>query len=290
MEDKNMLNRELKKTALEIHEKAKNRYNETYDTTMKLCQALYDARRDSLGLIQNIELLVNSIANTPKEFESTFAKISAERASFRSTEEFAKKTQSELVKTGIGGAAGIGTGAAVAALAPSAAMWVATTFGTASTGTAISALSGAVAQKAALAWLGGGALSAGGGGIAAGTELLALAGPVGWGIAAASTAATGITVGIKNKKIADAAMEEAKKMTIAAAMLKETGAKVDDLREKTVILKDALYAMYRNNAQYLNADYTTLDSSGKIALGTLVNNTLSLAELLNKVVEDTDNG
>ena len=29
---------------------------------------------------------------------------------------------------------------------------------------------------------------------------------------------------------------------------------------------------------------------GKIALGTLVNNTLSLAELLNKVVEDTDNG
>ena len=239
MEDKNMLNRELKKTALEIHEKAKNRYNETYDTTMKLCQALYDARRDSLGLIQNIELLVNSIANTPKEFESTFAKISAERASFRSTEEFAKKTQSELVKTGIGGAAGIGTGAAVAALAPSAAMWVATTFGTASTGTAISALSGAVAQKAALAWLGGGALSAGGGGIAAGTELLALAGPVGWGIAAASTAATGITVCIKNKKIADAAMEEAKKMTIAAAMLKETGAKVDDLREKTVILKDA---------------------------------------------------
>lgn len=50
-----MLNRELKKMALEIHEKAKNRYNETYDTTMKLCQALYDARRDSLGLIQNIE-------------------------------------------------------------------------------------------------------------------------------------------------------------------------------------------------------------------------------------------
>ena len=300
-----MLNRELKKTALEIHEKAKNRYNETYDTTMKLCQALYDARRDSLGLIQNIELLVNSIANTPKEFESTFAKISAERASFRSTEEFAKKTQSELVKTGIGGAAGIGTGAAVGGvfppapplvspppfpLAPSAAMWVATTFGTASTGTAISALSGAVAQKAALAWLGGGALSAGGGGIVAGKALLALAGPVGWGIAAASTAATGITVGIKNKKIADAAMEEAKKMTIAAAMLKETGAKVDDLREKTVILKDALYAMYRNNTQYLNADYTTLDSSGKIALGTLVNNTLSLAELLNKVVEDTENG
>ena len=39
-------------------------------------------------------------------------------------------------------------------------MGVATTFGVASTGTAISALSGAAATNAALAWLGGGALAA----------------------------------------------------------------------------------------------------------------------------------
>jgi hypothetical protein len=45
-----------------------------------------------------------------------------------------------------------------------AAMYV----GTASTGTAISTLSGAVATKAALAWLGGGAISAGGLGVTAG--------------------------------------------------------------------------------------------------------------------------
>lgn len=62
-------------------------------------------------------------------------------------------------------------------------MWVATTFGTASTGTAISALSGAAASNAAIAWLGGGALATGGGGMAAGQALLALAGPIGWGIA-----------------------------------------------------------------------------------------------------------
>lgn len=285
-----MLNQELKKTALSIHEKARKNYNDAYDATAALGQALYDARKESLGVIRNVELLVNSIANTPKEFESTLSKINAERTNFHNTEEYAKKSQSELTKTGVGGAAGIGTGAAVAALAPSAAMWVTTTFGTASTGTAISALSGAVAQRAALAWLGGGALAAGGGGMVAGKALLALAGPVGWGIAAASTAATGITVGIKNKKIADAAMAEAKKMTIASAMLKATGVKIDDLHEKTVILKDALQAMYQNNIQYLNADYTALSESAKLSLGTLVNNTLSLAALLNKVVEDTDNG
>lgn len=65
-------------------------------------------------------------------------------------------------------------------------MGVATTFGVASTGTAISSLSGAAATNAALAWLGGGALAAGGGGIPAGTALLALAGPIGWTIAGLS--------------------------------------------------------------------------------------------------------
>ncbi len=49
---------------------------------------------------------------------------------------------------------------------------LATTFGTASTGTAIAALHGAVATNAALAWLGGGTLAAGGGGVAAGSVAL----------------------------------------------------------------------------------------------------------------------
>jgi len=71
-------------------------------------------------------------------------------------------------------------------------MGIATTFGVASTGTAISALSGAAATNAALAWLGGGALAAGGGGMAAGSTFLALAGPVGWTIAGLSIIASGL--------------------------------------------------------------------------------------------------
>lgn len=82
-----------------------------------------------------------------------------------------------------GGAAGASFGVGLAALGPTAAMGIATTFGVASTGTAISSLNGAAATNAALAWLGGGALSAGGGGMAAGNFLLGLAGPVGWTIA-----------------------------------------------------------------------------------------------------------
>lgn len=52
-------------------------------------------------------------------------------------------------------------------------------FGTASTGTAIGTLSGAAAKSATLAWLGGGSLAAGGGGVALGTVVLGglVAGP-----------------------------------------------------------------------------------------------------------------
>jgi hypothetical protein len=56
---------------------------------------------------------------------------------------------------------------------------------TASTGTAISTLSGTASANATLAWLGGGSLAAGGGGIAAGTTVLAgiVAAPVVLGVA-----------------------------------------------------------------------------------------------------------
>jgi len=54
----------------------------------------------------------------------------------------------------------------------SSAVWLVSLFGTASTGTAISSLSGAAATNAILAWFGGGALAAGGGGIALGSLVL----------------------------------------------------------------------------------------------------------------------
>lgn len=64
-----------------------------------------------------------------------------------------------------GGAAAGGTAGAVAFSAVGV-------FATASTGTAISTLSGAAATSATLAWLGGGSIATGGGGIAAGTTVL----------------------------------------------------------------------------------------------------------------------
>lgn len=80
-----------------------------------------------------------------------------------------------LKSSGLGLGAGMGGGAALAFGAYNGTMLLAT----ASTGTAISTLSGAAATNATLAWLGGGALSIGGGGIALGSMVLGgiVAGP-----------------------------------------------------------------------------------------------------------------
>lgn len=67
---------------------------------------------------------------------------------------------------GMAASAAVGGGASVATTA------AVTSLGVASTGTAISGLSGVAAQSATMAWLGGGALSAGGGGIALGATVL----------------------------------------------------------------------------------------------------------------------
>lgn len=80
-----------------------------------------------------------------------------------------------LKASGLGLGSGLGGGAALAFGAYNGTMLLAT----ASTGTAISSLSGVAATNATLAWLGGGSLAAGGGGMALGTMVLGgiVAGP-----------------------------------------------------------------------------------------------------------------
>lgn len=110
--------------------------------------------------------------------------------------------EAEKACTTAGGTAAVAVaaGSACATLGSSAALGLVTTFGTASTGTAISALSGAAATNAAVAWFGGGALAAGGGGVALGETVLALSGPIGWGIAAVGVVGGGLFYRSKNKK------------------------------------------------------------------------------------------
>lgn len=280
-----MLYAGMKKNALEIHKRAVEKYNATYEVVQKQCDTLYTKRKTSLTLIDQITELINSIANSPKEFGAKLIRIKEEQLKFKQTEEYAIEAVKANVKSGISVAAGAAAGTAVASFGPTAAMWTATTFGTASTGTAISALSGAVQTKAALAWLGGGALKAGGAGIAGGKALLALAGPIGWSITGVSTAASVAFLGHKNKEISNQAIEEAKKISIAGAQLNEAEAKISTLIEETDLLLENLAKEHRAVINLHGVNYAELSSENQLHLGSLVNTTLALAEMLNKTVD-----
>ena len=87
-------------------------------------------------------------------------------------EELKKKVDASVVELAASlGASAAGGGAAGVAAAAGAYAAV-SSFATASTGAAIGGLSGIAARNATLAWLGGGTLASGGGGIAAGASTL----------------------------------------------------------------------------------------------------------------------
>lgn len=273
-----------KKQVLESYGSALDGYNDFHEKTQREVRRLYERRRISIELILEIEALVNSIANRPKEYEIITQKIDFEREKFHEKEVYAEQAYHEAVKSGVNIAAGVAGGAAIAATAPTAAMWVATTFGTASTGTAISTLSGAAATKAALAWLGGGALSAGGTGVAGGQALLMLAGPVGWAIAGGAVVISTSVLSIKNKKIADKAAEEEKEIKKLTEELNEAKEKVRKLSKETVILYGKIKNLYEDLRQYREKDFWDFDEEIQDRFGGLVNDALSLSEMMNKTV------
>lgn len=282
-----MFNVELKKEALRIHEETLVRYNNSYEKMKNECENLYNVRGQAIKVIKMNQNAINSIANTPKEFDTTLGKIGKELTKFNDTEEYAKKAYNASVQAGINIAGGAAAGLGVASMAPTALMSIATTFGTASTGTAISTLSGCVAQKAALAWIGRtfAGFAAEGAGMAAGQAFLALAGPIGWGITAVSTGVSLISLSNKNKELADKAVNEAKEISIARESLDEVAEKVNSLRAKTDILYTDMDKQRVKILKFLNADYLSLEDEDKYFLGTLVNNTLSLSVLLNETVQ-----
>lgn len=283
-----MFNNNLKKEALKIHEKTLAEYNASYGIMGKSCELLYEIRGKSVELIKLVQEVVNSIANTPKQFDTELGKIGKELTKFKETEQYAKEAYDASLKAGVNIVGGTTAGIGIASMAPTALMSIATTFGTASTGTAISALSGAAAQKVAMAWIGrtfAGFAVKEGAGMAAGQAFLALAGPIGWGITAASTGISLISLTNKNKDVAEKAVKEAKEIAKAREALDETTEKINALKAKTDRLFDDMNREKSKIMSFMNLDYLSLREEDKLFLGTLVNHTLSLSQLLNETIE-----
>lgn len=210
-------------------ERLKDKYVTEGNTISKDSVRLYGSRKDSVRIIQRVKAYVERLDNCPNDLLKGIGKALGYTDKFRETMKWEAEAEryshfSEVssqddasVKVGVGGMV---AGTAIATMGSTAAMAIATTFGTASTGVAISSLGGIAATNAALAWLGGGALAAGGAGIAGGSTLLALAGPIGWSIAGVAALGTSMKIRSSNTK----AIEEIDKL-------------ISELNEKLVIIK-----------------------------------------------------
>ena len=250
-----------------------NKTNETIEVLGEHTSSLYQALTD-------IQVLFDKIRNVPNEKKLQYEELKKIRLNWKQQAEKIEKDYKEAaVKNAGAGAAGAGLGVAVVTMGPTVAMGVATTFGVASTGTAISALSGAAATNAALAWLGGGALAVGGGGMAAGEAFLTLAGPVGWAIAGVSLVASGLMFW---KSSSDRKHLEEVFIAISERDVKSYELAIVELNERISRITDESAKLQEaiDNIQTFGLDYNAMTEAQQYELGAYVNLMLASTQLL----------
>lgn len=282
-----IFNKDVKDKAIESLKVSVNKYNDAIAEVLRQSEDLYVLRETaSSSTIKAVEKYVNELANRPVEFDKEFAEI---RGYFSDFTHYVDRLEADAKNLDAiaGGSTGAGVlaGAGLAALGPTAAVAIATTFGTASTGAAIASLSGAAAANAALAWLGGGALVAGGGGIVAGKALLALAGPVGWGIAAVAMVGGGLYYTSKN---AEAAEEVTQRRIEVEGYAKEREVMAKSIKKLIELTQQYAYGIAElldKLSQQGKKDYLDFDPNEKNQLAALINHTRSLGMLLKKTPE-----
>ncbi len=283
-----MFNSNLRKEMVENYTNTVKRYRKTAKKLEINSKKLYEVRLEVIESIKIVEEYINNLANTPKEFEKIINEINIEFSNFNYKLEEIKKAEKEVQLSSAGTGVGVtltGFGLAVATLGPTAAMGYATTFGIASTGTAISSLYGAAGTNAALAYIGGGALSVGGGGIAAGTTFLSLAGPIGWSLAGGMlliSAGTAYFSNSKNKEIAEEAIRERMKIEEIIRKFLKMYEEIESLIE---ITKNQIQGIREINRTLKKNNYNDFSLEEKYCVGILVNSTLTLAQLINKEVK-----
>lgn len=226
----------------------KNAQNKTEEVLKKTNEKIAEMGIESGKIYQTlleIQNLFTVIRNAPDDLKIQYEQAAEVCVNWKQQVDYIEASFEEAATESTGrGAVGVGAGVAVATLGPTAAMGVATTFGVASTGAAISSLSGAAATNAALAWLGGGTLAAGGGGMAAGSAFLALAGPAGWIIGGIAVLGAGLFYRkAKRKKerlehiFTLISRRDTKSYELAIVEINE---RIKRLREEDQILKDAI--------------------------------------------------
>lgn len=274
-----MFNAGYKKEALKKCEEASDTYKTEFEGMIAKSTELYEDKEEAVKILKEVDEYIHFLSNKPKEIAKIASEITVRRLAFeREVKELVLESKkADKVSKNVAGA-GVLTGAGVAAFGPTAAMGIATTFGTASTGTAIATLTGAAQTNAALAWLGGGVLAAGGGGMGAGEAFLAMAGPVGWAIGGAALVGGGLLANSKNKKIAEKAEVQTKEIKDETNKVKKIKTRIAAEIKAIVPLNDGVKKLVQGLKNTRKNDYKSFTDDEKDALMELMNSAESLSK------------
>lgn len=275
-----------KEHAEEVDKKADEQYRKRCNEVLAHSKVLYKTRQEAMEQLKACDAYMQALTNCPAEFGRTGKTI---QKGYQDFEKELEKIQKKAEKRGkgsvdkaltMGTAAGAGAGLFGADLMLAAA----TTFGTTAAGVSISSLSGAAATNAILAWLGGGALAAGGAGVVGGEILLSLVGPVGIGCAIVCLVAKGVKVNIDNKNQALNAEKDAKRRMEALNRLNCIDQNVDSLLRKTKAQSKTVSGNIAVVKRIHKSDYSKFSDREAEQLRLMLNNAQTLASLVTEKV------
>lgn len=214
-------------------EKRKNEINEVLESVIKI-------KVKSLKSLKKIEKITKNLKGKERVFLNEEININEFDMNFESIEETISIGEAAM-NASKGVASGVSTALGGWALV--------STLGTASTGTAISTLSGAAATNATLAWLGGGSIAAGGGGMAAGTAAL------GGIVAIPALAITGIFNHLKANKQINEIESKIYEVRRTISSIKDNLLKMDFAEKRSYELIDSLNKTRKVFSKEVNKTY-----------------------------------
>ena len=243
-------------------------YNDAFTGMNDKGVQLYMERTRALDSIAFVETVIHSIVGRSQKYNCELDEIRENCKKFKEGCDFAEHALKEARS------AAAGAGASAAFMAPTAVTWITTTFGTASTGEAISILSGTSETNAAMVWLGGEE--------PADEALLALAGPIGWNIAGGTLLSSIVIFTAKITKLNKQKAEEITAVRENIEVVRKMDAKISQIFAETETIRTGLNETLNKSLWLYGADYETLSIEQKQLLGALVNSTKALSSMLGK--------
>ena len=219
-------------TANQVAERAKKRH-ESAVKNIEASREQTNSRFEDLGRLK-AHTFSNQIKRLVEEIKR-YKPASSKLKGFEETiEQLNVPEMEKMVAASLELGSAIAGGAASAALAGLGAYGAVGVLASASTGTAIASLSGVAATNATLAWLGGGALSAGGLGIAGGTYVL------GGIVAGPALAVAGMWMASEAEEAKTKAYEYASEVDKAIAKIKAMKTVLSALRQNVQESEDVI--------------------------------------------------